>query len=121
MQQQIEQFNFEQAAQIIKTLTLEDLDKLQQVIEAEKQSKRENAEKDEKLRIHLEKYKKAKEWLAVNSENYLNEWVCLEGDKLIAHGTDALEVHNKAKAAGIKSPFLHHILKEEEFFWAGWL
>ena len=35
----------------------------------------------------------------------MNQWVCLEGDHLIAHGVDALEVHRKAKEAGIEIPY----------------
>jgi len=48
----------------------------------------------------------------------MNQWVCLEGDQLIAHGADGLEVHCKAKEVGIKIPFVHHIVPEVD--WGGW-
>ena len=110
------QTNLEQAIEIIRTLPVEDYDKLHEVIDTEETAKR---QKDEKLNWRLERYKKARQWLNANSGKYMNQWVCLEGDKLIAHGTDGLEVHNKAKAAGIESPFLHHIVDESLPF-GGW-
>ena len=64
------------------------------------------------MKFQIERYKKARKWLDAHSEEYMNEWVCLEGDELIAHGTDALEVHRKAKEAGIEIPFVHHIVPE---------
>jgi hypothetical protein len=42
----------------------------------------------------------------------------LEGDRLIAHGADALEVHRQAKEAGIETPYLEQIVEEED--WGGW-
>lgn len=108
--------NLEQAIEIIRTLPVEDYGKLREVIDEEEQAKR---AKDEKLNWRLARYKKARQWLDEHSEEYMNQWVCLEGDRLIAHGTDGLEVHNKAKAAGIESPFLHHIVDESLPF-GGW-
>lgn len=102
---------FEQVAQMIRDLPLEYYDDLRALIDEEKK-------KREKSLWRLERYRKAKEWLANNKEKYMNQWVCLEGDELIAHGTDALEVHAKAIAVGIESPFLHHIV--EELPWGGW-
>lgn len=49
----------------------------------------------------------------------MNQWVCLEGDELIAHGTDALEADRQAREAGIKAPFLEHIV-EEKYPFGGW-
>jgi len=110
------QTNLEQAIEIIRALPVEDYDKLREVLNTEETAKR---QKNEKLYWRLERYKKARQWLNANSEKYMNQWVCLEGDKLIAHGTDGLEIHNKAKETGIESPFLHHIVDESLPF-GGW-
>jgi hypothetical protein len=67
----------------------------------------------------MARYQKTQKWLAENREKYLNQWVCLYGDELIAHGTDALEVDRKAKEAGIEAPFLEHIV-EEKYQFGGW-
>jgi len=71
------------------------------------------------LKTQLERYRKAKKWLAENSEQYMNKWVCLEGDKLIAVDDDGRTVYQKAKEAGIEIPFIHHIVDESMPF-GGW-
>ena len=111
------QANLEQAIEIIKTLPIEDYNKLRQAIDEEENVKR---AKNEKLQWRIERYKKARKWLDENSDKYLNQWVCLEGDKLIAYGTEALEVHKIAIEQGIESPFLHHIVEEPKFYVGGW-
>lgn len=67
----------------------------------------------------IERYKKIDNWLSENREKYMNQWVCLDGDKLISSGKDALKVHQQAKEAGIKAPFLEHIINESMPF-GGW-
>ena len=111
------QINLEQVTVMIRGLPLEDLDKLRKAIDEEEQAKR---NKIGKPNWRLERYKKARKWLDENGGKYLNQWVCLEGYRLVAHGTDGLEVHRKAIAEGIKSPFLHHIVDEPKFFAGGW-
>ncbi len=110
------QTNLEQFREIIRALPIEDFDKARKVIDEEEKTKR---EKGEKLQWRLKRYKKARKWLDANGEKYMNQWVCLEGDELVAHGSDGLEVHRKAKEAGIESPFLHHIV-EEKYPFGGW-
>lgn len=75
---------------------------------------------NESLEDRLALYKKTEKWLRENREKYMGQWVALEGDQLIAHGTDALKVHAEAKAAGISVPFVEHIVEEDKNFWAGW-
>lgn len=112
------QTNIEQVASMIRALPLEDFGKLREVVDLEEQAKR---AKDEKPNWRMERYKKARKWLDENGEKYLNKWVCLEGDKLIAVGDDGRTVYQKAVEAGIKSPFIHYIEKDPEAYWGGWL
>ncbi|MGI8639799.1 MAG: DUF5678 domain-containing protein [Pyrinomonadaceae bacterium] len=112
------QTNIEQVASMIRALPLEDFDRLREVINLEEQAKR---EKEAKPNWRIERYKKARKWLDENSEKYVNKWVCLEGNKLIAVDDDGRMVYQKAIEAGIESPFIHYIEKEPEAFWGGWL
>lgn len=77
--------------------------------------------KNEQERKQADDYAKAKKWIAGNGKNYLNQWVCLEGERLVAYGADGRDVYRKAKAAGVKAPFIHYIEEEPEAFWGGWL
>jgi hypothetical protein len=107
------QLTANEVIETIKTLPIDERAKIRDWINEE-----EKVQLSTESQERLERYRKAKKWLAENSEQYMNQWVCLYGDKLIASGTDGLEVHRKAKEAGIESPFLHHIVKEE--LWGGW-
>ena len=78
-------------------------------------------EREEKLRRELEEYRRANQWIAAHRAEYLGQWVALEGERLVSHGVDALQVHNEAKAAGITSPFLERMIEEEGPYWGGWL
>lgn len=110
------QTSIEQVVTMIRALPLEDFDKLREVIDLEEQAKR---EKKEKTNWQIERYKKARKWLDKHGEKYMNQWVCLEGDKLIAHSEDGRDLYQKAKEAGIEIPFIHHIVDESVPF-GGW-
>lgn len=76
-------------------------------------------EKQRQLQADLERYKKTDEWLRANREKYMNQWVCLDGDRLVAHSADGRDLYQKAKEAGIEIPFIHHIV-EEKYPFGGW-
>jgi hypothetical protein len=45
-----------------------------------------------------------------------NQWVALEGEQLIAHGTDPAEVIKKARALGIKRPYVFFVEQKKDNF-----
>ena len=112
------QTNLEQVKQAVLQLPSEEFEKFDEWYEAEKHKKPRDEGKEKLKKYEIERFRKAQEWVHKNREKYMNEWVCLEGDKLIAHGADALEVHRKAKEAGIEIPYLEHIVEESD--WGGW-
>ena len=60
-------------------------------------------------------------WLDENRTAYANQWVAVEGDRLIAANVDPLHVFSAAKAAGIQTPFVVHVLPEDSLpFIPGW-
>ncbi|MBI1763693.1 MAG: hypothetical protein HYR56_19885 [Acidobacteria bacterium] len=83
----------------------------------------------ETVEQQLERFHQARKWLDEHRTEFSGQWVALEGDRLISHGTDALQVHRAAKAAGVIAPFLEHVIeaggenegKEAEPYWGGWL
>src|SRR6185369_14324889 len=48
-------------------------------------------------------------WIEAHREQYLNQWVALDGDRLIAHGIDAKRVYDEAREQGITSPYLERV------------
>ena len=113
------QTNIEQIILDVRRLPFEDLNRLSDVIDEEKTHKRNGDAKTKSQEIDITKFKKSEKWLAENREKYMDQWVCLDGDILIAHGVDALAVDRQAKEAGIKAPFLEHIV-EEKYPFGGW-
>lgn len=53
------------------------------------------------------------EWLKENRAKYANQWVVVEGDRLIAADADGHKAFVAAKAAGIEVPLLLHVLPED--------
>jgi len=113
------QSNLEQAIEIIRALPVEDYGKLREVIDEEERVKQAEIERKIQIFRDIERHKKSEKWLVKKREKYMNQWVCLYGDELIAYGTDALEVDRQAKEKGVESPFLEHIV-EENYPFGGW-
>src|SRR5581483_2074090 len=62
------------------------------------------------------------EWFANNrhSPEYMNQFVAIEGDTVVASGPDARKVYDEARAKGIEVPFMARILPENPLPWGGW-
>src|SRR5579864_1318557 len=59
-------------------------------------------------------------WVDRHRDMYLGQWVAVEGDTLIAHGTHAREVYLAARQAGIASPYIVHITPKVDAYIGGW-
>jgi uncharacterized protein DUF5678 len=59
-------------------------------------------------------------WLEAHGEEFLDQWVVLEADQLVAHGTDARIVYNEARAKGIDAPYLVHVTPKADPYVGGW-
>jgi len=59
------------------------------------------------------------EWRSTHAETlrrFENEWVVLEGEEIIAHGSDAAQVIREAKSRGIKTPYIFFVEQESDNF-----
>ncbi|MFS8085555.1 MAG: DUF5678 domain-containing protein [Acidobacteriota bacterium] len=61
------------------------------------------------------------DWIDRHRDEYLGQWVALEGDRLIAHGANARQVYLAAREAGITTPFIERVEKRQDAFMGGWL
>src|SRR5829696_4874590 len=59
-------------------------------------------------------------WIDAHRDEYLGQWVALQGDRLVAHGTDAKAVYDEARNLGIASPYLEQVAPKEAAFIGGW-
>ena len=60
-------------------------------------------------------------WLETHRDEYLGQWVAVEGDSLVAHGTNPREVYLAARESGVEVPYLVRVENREEPFTGGWL
>lgn len=63
---------------------------------------------------------KALNWLAEHRQEYLEQIVALDGDRLLAHGTDARAVYLAARRAGVEVPSLIHVRERSDLPFGGW-
>ena len=60
------------------------------------------------------RFQRALRWLEENKAKYLGQWVALDGDQLLAAGTDGKQVYAEAVAAGVAVPLLQQINTEDD-------
>lgn len=114
------QTNYEQIIEAARGLSPEEIEKLGEWARRQRFVRRESVKKNTDVEEEVRKFNLAMKWIDEHREEYLGQWVCLDGDELISYGEDALEVHNQAKAKGIKAPFLERIIDEPKHFSDGW-
>jgi hypothetical protein len=59
------------------------------------------------------------EWLRQHRDRYAGQYVALDGDRLVSHGTDGATVLRQAREAGVKAPFISRIEALDEPAWGG--
>lgn len=59
-------------------------------------------------------------WIDAHRDEYLGQWVALDGDRLIASGADARTVYEAARAQGVETPYIDRVEKKVEAFMGGW-
>ena len=52
------------------------------------------------------------EWLRAHGQEYSGQWVALNGEELLSHGSDARRVRDEARAKGVQTPLMVHIPDE---------
>lgn len=101
----------EQVIEIVKSLPKKEREKVCDWIN-------ENREKKQ-IYVDDEKFRLALKWVDEHRKEFDGQFVVLEGDKLIAHGTNAKELYDIARAKGIKVPFVKRV-KAEILPFGGW-
>jgi hypothetical protein len=52
------------------------------------------------------------EWIRTHTavlRRYAREWVCLEGERIVAHGRDVVRVVASARRKGVKIPYVFYV------------
>ncbi len=59
-------------------------------------------------------------WIDAHRDEYMGQWIALEGNRLITHGKDSRAVYLAAREAGIEIPFMAHVDQVEGPSMGGW-
>jgi predicted DNA-binding antitoxin AbrB/MazE fold protein len=62
-----------------------------------------------------------KEWLRAHGQEYSGQWVALNGEELLSHGSDARLVRDEARVKGVQTPLMVHIPDEANLPSAFWV
>lgn len=63
---------------------------------------------------------KEMEWLRSHWREYVDRWVVLDGDRLVAESASAREAAEKARAIGFSAPFIIHVTEPSDLPFGGW-
>ena len=75
----------------------------------------EHARRDERARASMQ-------WIDEHRAEYAGRWVALDGDRLVAAGSNARGVYEEARRQGVEVPFVDQVEGEQEgAYWGGWL
>ncbi len=106
----------EEMLENVRSLPKFEREKFFKLIESEKVQA---TTKDEELKLSNEKFQLALKWIEDHKEEFDGQWVVLDGNNLISHGTDSKTVCDEARAKGIEVPFLKRV-KAKILPWGGW-
>lgn len=100
---------------------------LEQIIEearalspGEKRKLRQALDRELEQPTPLQSRAKESTWIDRHRDEYLGQWVAIEGDTLVAHGANPREVYLAAREAGVNSPFIERVEKRQDAFMGGW-
>ena len=70
--------------------------------------------------VDNDRWEREQRWLDEHREEYLGQWVALEGDRLLASGADGRAVYEAARAAGVRAPLVTRVEPRDALPFAGW-
>jgi Family of unknown function (DUF5678) len=106
----------EEVIENVRSLPKFEREKFFKLVESERNQSKNN---NEDLERKNEKFRLALKWIEEHKEEFDGKFVVLDGDKLVAHGTDSKTVCNEARAKGFQSPFLARV-KAKVLPFGGW-
>jgi predicted Zn-dependent protease len=106
----------EQIIEEARTLTPAEKDKLRQALDREL----EQLAPSQSAKPGYPTNEQERAWVEAHRDEYLGQWVALDGDHLVAHGTDARSVYDEARSRGVSVPYLAHVTPKVEAYVGGW-
>lgn len=97
----------------VKRLTPDELRELREALDREPQNSSQVPAIENQREIE-------RRWLDEHRDEYLGQWVALEGTRLLASGEDARAVYSAARASGVHAPYVMRVEPHDELPFGGW-
>jgi Family of unknown function (DUF5678) len=107
----------EEVLENVRSLPNFEREKFFKLVESEKNN---SLKHGDKLNLKDEKFKLSLKWIDEHRQEFDGQWVALDGERLLAHGTDGKKVHAQAQAKGVKTPLIHRVSVNETMPFGGW-
>jgi hypothetical protein len=65
-------------------------------------------------------HERERAWIESHRDEYLNQWMALDGDRLLAHGPEARRIYLAAREAGVEVPFVERVKPNDGLPFGGW-
>lgn len=114
------QTTYEQIIEAARQLSPEEIEKLGKWAREQQAARREADGKNAEVREEVRKFNLAMKWIKEHRQEYLGQWVCLDGERLVSSGKESERVYEEALKQGIKAPFLEFVKEEETHYMGGW-
>jgi len=97
----------------VKRLSPDELRELREALDRESQSSAQSPATENRREIE-------RRWIDEHRDEYLGQWVALEGARLLASGEDARAVYSAARASGVHAPFVMRVEPRDDLPFGGW-
>ena len=109
---------FEKVLDVVKSLPAEERRRLRKWL-AEEERKRASQTDNSASQPALRREREMR-WLRVHEAQFAGQWVALEGERLLSHGTDARKVYEEGRALAVNVPFMAYAESPDEAWMGGW-
>jgi hypothetical protein len=103
----------ERVAEEAKSLTLEERRQLRRLLEEEEATSLAHAASSNRFAREME-------WVQEHRAEFAGQWVALDGERLLAYGTNAREVFAAARASGVSEPLVLKVEAPDALPFGGW-
>ena len=103
----------ERVAEEAKALTLDEQRQLRRLLE----------EEEAKLVAQLSgatRFAREMEWIQAHRPEFAGQWIALDGERLLAYGTNAQEVFAAARESGVHQPLVIKVEPPDALPFGGW-
>jgi hypothetical protein len=109
---------FEKVLDAVRLLPAEERQRLRKWL-AEEERKRASQTDNRASQPALRREREMR-WLREHEAQFAGQWVALEGERLLSHGTDARKVYEEGRALAVNVPFMAYAESPDEAWMGGW-